>query len=101
MAIQSINAGNVGSTVPQAKSANKNIIDTKNQSMGSTASTDTVNITPGINNASNAGPATPIVDENRVANIKAALQSGAYEIDPERIAKKLLQFDQQLISDTT
>lgn len=101
MAIQSINTGNIGNTMPQVKSTNKNIIDTQNPSMGSTAGTDTVNISLGMSAAMDTPSATPIVDENRVAHIKAALQSGTYKINPERVAKKLLQFDQQLISDTT
>ena len=37
--------------------------------------------------------AEPAVDEARVRNIKDALARGEYEIDPERIARKLIDSD--------
>lgn len=37
--------------------------------------------------------AEPAVDEARVRNIKDALARGEYDIDPERIARKLIDLD--------
>ena len=39
--------------------------------------------------------AEPAVDETRVRNIKDALARGEYRIDPERIARKLIDSDNQ------
>jgi len=38
--------------------------------------------------------ATPIVNSERVATLKAAIAQGQYTIDPERIANKILEFEQ-------
>lgn len=68
-------------------------------SAGSTASPardDTVALSglPGvIKTAAAKLAAEPAVDETRVRNIKDALARGEYEIDPERIARKLLDSD--------
>jgi negative regulator of flagellin synthesis FlgM len=39
---------------------------------------------------------TPDIDSGRVAAAQQALASGAYTIDPERIASRLLQLEQDL-----
>lgn len=38
----------------------------------------------------------PAVDEGRVSEIRSAIQDGRYQIDPERIADKLLRFEREL-----
>lgn len=38
----------------------------------------------------------PVTDAKRVEEIKEAIASGEYEINPERIAEKLLQLDKEL-----
>ena len=38
----------------------------------------------------------PIVNEARVTEIRLAIEEGRYEVDPERIADKLLRMDQDL-----
>jgi len=38
----------------------------------------------------------PAIDEARVAAVKAKLDSGAYEIDPQRVADKLLRMESDL-----
>lgn len=39
---------------------------------------------------------SPDVDSERVANIKAAIADGSYEIDYQSVAKKLMGFESQL-----
>ncbi|NOZ53877.1 MAG: flagellar biosynthesis anti-sigma factor FlgM [Gammaproteobacteria bacterium] len=38
----------------------------------------------------------PVVDEQRVASIRAAIQNGSYQMDPERTATKLLGLETAL-----
>jgi negative regulator of flagellin synthesis FlgM len=40
--------------------------------------------------------ALPAVDELRVAAVKERLQNGSYEIDPQRVADKLLRLESDL-----
>jgi negative regulator of flagellin synthesis FlgM len=40
--------------------------------------------------------ALPTVDEARVAGVKQRLQSGAYKIDPQRVADRLLRLEGDL-----
>lgn len=101
MAIQSINPEKVSSSVAQTKLANKNTVETKDQAVGVFSGRDTVSITHGINNAADIDTSASLIDEKRVASIKEALQSGNYPIDPERVASKMMRFDQQLFTDTT
>lgn len=96
MAIQSINTGTVTGSVSQTKPTTKNTIDTKDQAASAVASDDTVS----IKNIPNSESSTPVIDEIRIANIKAALQSDRYKIDPERIANKMMQLDLKLPNTT-
>jgi len=101
MAIHPVNPDKVGTSVPQAKLANKSTVETKSQTLGSVASTDTVNITHGLSTAVDVDISTSEVDKTRVKNIRDALQSGSYKIDPERVADKMMRFDKKLPTDTT
>ena len=38
----------------------------------------------------------PVVNEGRVAEIRLALEEGRYQVNPERIAEKLLRTEQEL-----
>lgn len=101
MAIQPIISGNVANSVSQTKSVGRSTIDSKNQAPNSVAGDDTVSLSNGITQAVGKDSSTPIVDENRVANIKAALQSGDYRINAEQTASKLIDIDKRLLSNTT
>lgn len=97
MAIESIN-GKAFSTVVPAKTAAKDLVEAKDKSAGA-VDTDTVNITAtaqGLAEAAATSASAPAVNEDRVAEIRAALQSGTYSFDPERIARKMLQFEDKL-----
>lgn len=97
MAIQPVNSGNIANSVAQAKPANKNAVNTQNEPLNPVASDDKVSISQASGN--NASP--PVVDETRVARIKAAVQSGDYKINPEQVASKMLKFDDLLQANTT
>ena len=71
-------------------------VDSGAASATRTARDDTVALSglPGIIKTTAAKlAAEPAVDEARVRNIKDALARGEYQIDPERIARKLLDSD--------
>ncbi|MDH5731546.1 MAG: flagellar biosynthesis anti-sigma factor FlgM [Gammaproteobacteria bacterium] len=38
----------------------------------------------------------PVVDENRVAAVRAKIERGEFDFNPERIADKLLQLEKQI-----
>ncbi len=40
--------------------------------------------------------ATPVVDTQRVAQVRQTIADGSYEISPERIADKFMQFEARL-----
>jgi len=41
----------------------------------------------------------PVVDRSRVATVQNALSNGSFEIDSNRIAEKMLAFEQSLVTD--
>ena len=43
----------------------------------------------------------PVVDAARVQQVRDALASGAHEIDPARVAEKLISLEQQIAEDTS
>jgi negative regulator of flagellin synthesis FlgM len=45
---------------------------------------------------SDAVQQTPDIDQGRVASIQQALASGQYQVDPDRIAGRMLQLEQDL-----
>lgn len=103
MAIQSINTSSIVNTTTQTKSTSKTTLETKQQPVSLVADEDTVSITAkaqDIKKATEAIESAPVVDEKRVAALKAAIDAGQYTIDPDRVAKKILQQEIQLPNTT-
>lgn len=102
MVIQPI-TGNAISGNAQTKSVAKKEFDSKTQTITSPVTDDdTVKLTSaaqGLKQA-NASGSEPVVNEARVADIKAALEAGEYKINPERIADKMLQMELKLPNST-
>ncbi|HEB56572.1 MAG TPA: flagellar biosynthesis anti-sigma factor FlgM [Gammaproteobacteria bacterium] len=46
----------------------------------------------------NSSIPAPVVDTQRVQQIKQAIENGTYEVDPKKIADKLMQFESILKS---
>ena len=40
----------------------------------------------------------PDVDNERIESLKSAIDSGQYDIDPRRVAEKLIQFETQFVA---
>lgn len=101
MAIQSIN--NVTTNVAaQTKPAGKNPLEASKQPGNPATDADTINISTagGIKKAVDASNSAPVVNESRVAEIKAAIQAGNYKIDPDRVAEKMMQLETKLANST-
>ncbi len=67
------------------------------QKAGSSAGQDTVILTDTaarMRSLENTVASMPVVDSQRVAEIRQAIQEGSYEINPERIAAKMLDMEQ-------
>lgn len=47
----------------------------------------------------NSAIETPVVDAQRVEQVKQAISSGTYEVDAKKVADKLMQFESILKSD--
>lgn len=88
MSIESI-SNSIASSVLANKSAKKEAVDNKSATaITASSKDDTVSIT-----SITQGLPEQTVDDSRVARIRAAIQDGSYVVDPERIAKKMLQFE--------
>lgn len=42
--------------------------------------------------------AQPAIDESRVASLKTVIDAGHYDIDPSRVAEKLIAFESQIVA---
>ncbi|MFT6435206.1 MAG: negative regulator of flagellin synthesis FlgM [Candidatus Azotimanducaceae bacterium] len=61
--------------------------------------TDRVNLSAGAKDLQNIESSLkdfPEVNQDRVAQIKQAIRDGSYTVDPERLAAKITQFEQEL-----
>lgn len=102
MAIHSINNVNTNNAATQTKSANKSSLETGKQTSNVSNDVDTVNITVAqdIQKALDVSLSSPPVNESRVAEIKAAVNAGTYQIDPARVADKMMQLETKIANST-
>lgn len=102
MAIESLtgNTINISSfTKPVAK--DKTSLDRQTGASGTTESASVAGVlSQDVHTALTAGAVAPVIDQNRVAALKLAIQSGAYKPNAERIANKMLQFEAKLPNST-
>jgi negative regulator of flagellin synthesis FlgM len=94
MAIESITGR---ARVPLAtKAVQKTEIDSGNKASKQAEKSDSVAITgiaQGIKKAFESSSADAIVDTDRVASVKNAIAEGSYQVNPERIADKMMQYE--------
>lgn len=72
-----------------------------NTETGKSSTADTVSISDNaaqLGKMGNVSDATPVVDMQRVEQVKQAINNGSYEVDPKKIADKLMQFESILKS---
>ncbi len=66
------------------------------QESGKSSTTDTVSLSDNavqLGKLENTAVSTPVVDAQRVEQVKQAIKDGSYQVDPEKIADKLMQFE--------
>ena len=69
---------------------------------GKSSTADTVSLSENavqLGKIDNTAVAAPVVDTQRVEQIKQAISDGTYKIDAEKVADKLMQFESILKSD--
>ena len=90
-------------TPPTIKTTQKNEIDSgKKASIKSAERNDSIEITAmaqGIKKAFESSSSASIVDVDRVAAVKKALADGSYQINAERIAEKMIQYEKLMSQD--
>jgi len=70
-------------------------------SSGKSSTADTLSLSNSakqLGGLSNAAQNTPVVDAKRVEAMRQAISSGEYEVDPVKVASKLMQFESMLKS---
>lgn len=102
MAIHSISNVSTNNVATQTKSANKSSLATDKQVSNVANDADTVNISAAhdIQKALDVGLSAAPVNESRVAEIKAAVNAGTYQIDPARVADKMMQLETKIANST-
>jgi len=66
------------------------------QESGKSSTADTVSLSDNavqLGKLENSVVSTPVVDTQRVEQVKQAIKDGSYEVDPARVADKLMQFE--------
>jgi negative regulator of flagellin synthesis FlgM len=89
-------AGNRGKVSEQPPPADGGSVRTQPAGNGPARSDDTVRISDtarALRRSVGENSASPDVNSDRVAQIKAAIEDGSYTIDNERVAERMLQLD--------
>lgn len=97
MSIESINNSRTNAVL-SGKTAKKDASDTKNPPALTTsgAMDDTVSLTSmpqGLRHTAESLAPEQLVNDARIAKVRAAIEDGSYVVNPERVAKKMLQFE--------
>ena len=74
---------------------------TANTETGKSSTADTVSISDNaaqLGKLGNTVDSTPVVDTQRVEQVKQAISDGTYEVDATKVADKLMQFESILKS---
>ena len=69
---------------------------------GKSSTADTVSLSDNavqLGKVDNSSISAPVVDAQRVEQIKQAISDGTYEVDAKKVADKLMQFESILKSD--
>ena len=71
------------------------------QETGKSSTNDTVSLSDSavkLGQLDNSAVSAPVIDTQRVEQVKQAIIDGSYEVDPAKVADKLMQFESILKS---
>ena len=86
-------------TAVNTKAASSASENGQTRAVDAMAATESLRLTgeaSGLQNLERQLSAAPAVDSNRVESVCSALQGGTYKINPDAIASRMLDMDQQL-----
>lgn len=66
------------------------------QETGKSSTNDTVSLSESavqLGKLDNSAVLAPVIDSQRVEQVKQAIREGTYEVDPVKVAEKLMQFE--------
>ncbi len=102
----SIDINGINSSQAAARVSNTSADDAKlaqektaDRSSGQSSTSDTVSLSDSarqLGKLENTVSASPVIDTQRVEAVKQAIQNGEYEVDPVKVASKLMQFESML-----
>jgi negative regulator of flagellin synthesis FlgM len=84
----------------QTNSANKSAQSANNPAQSAKVGQDSVSITPQAKQLSEMQKkdnSAPDVNQKKVEKLKEAIQSGAYKVDPQKLAESIAKFEFDLI----
>ncbi len=90
MTIQSL--GKVNNIVLPSKTTPSNKVDSSSP-QSPLKSTDNVDITVAAKQISESSDSSSMIDQDRVDEIKKALDEGVYQVDANRLADKMIQME--------
>jgi negative regulator of flagellin synthesis FlgM len=94
--IKGIPPGKVASTTDDSQVRQSVEQTSTQQESGKSSTTDTVSLSDNavqLGKLENTVVSTPVVDTQRVEQVRQAIKDGSYEVDPARVADKLMQFE--------
>lgn len=94
--INGIPASKVASTADDSQVKQTLEQTSTQQESGKSSTADTVSLSDNavqLGKLDNNVVSTPVVDTQRVEQVKQAIKDGSYEVDPAKIADKLMQFE--------
>ncbi|WP_448213140.1 flagellar biosynthesis anti-sigma factor FlgM [Colwellia sp. MEBiC06753] len=105
MAININNLNNNGQVTRSLQQQNSDVKNKSSQAAASAAhstkvSQDSVSLTPQakqLNELQKKNGDAPEVNQKKIEQLKKAIQSGAYKVDPEKLAESIAKFEFDLI----
>jgi len=94
-----VNRGPHGANSNKTEKESQGSAASSSEGQSSAPASDSVSLTDTASRMSNIQQAladVPVVNADKVAELREAISNGSYQIDPEKVAEKLLSFEQNL-----
>lgn len=94
--------GQVKQTEQQSQVKQQVSQNVANVAQAQTAAKDSVSLTPQakqLGEIQKKGAEEPVMNQKKIAEIKKAIASGEYKVDPEKLAKNMISYELDLVED--